>query len=127
MLLQKAARETGGFLLSSSIMPLLFARERAMNVTTMTTEKHNNGFSIPLESDTDLGLALLIVEDEDGRYQPVANATTINEAKELAADDLRCRRDRLERDEDPGLCPHAYKPWARATDGEFRVACEIKA
>ena len=85
------------------------------------------GFAIPLENDTDLGLALLIVEDEEGHYEPVANATTINEAKELAADDLRRRRERLERDEDPGLCAYSYKLWARGTDGEFRVACEIEA
>jgi hypothetical protein len=102
-----------------------------MNVTamTMTTLKHtsDNGFAIPLENDTDLGLALLIAEDDDGHYEPVANAATINEAKELAADDLRRRRERLERYEDPGLCPYAYKLWARGTDGEFRVACEIEA
>lgn len=107
------------------------ARERAMNVTTMpmTTERHisNNGFAIPLENDTDLGLALLIVEDEEGHYEPVANVSTINEAKELAADDLLFRRERLERDEDPGLCPYVYKLWARDIHGEFRVAWEIEA
>jgi hypothetical protein len=102
-----------------------------MNVTTMsmTTEKHtgHNGFAIPLEDDTDLGLALLIAEDDEGRYQQVANVSTINEAKELAAADLRCRRAHLERDEDPGLCPYAYKLWARGVDGQFRLACEIEA
>ena len=112
-------------------MLLLFARQRAMNVTamTMTTLKHtsNQAFAIPLENDTDLGLALLIVEDEQGHYEPVANVSTINEAKELAGHDFRRRRERLERDEDPGLCPYAYKVWARGTDGEFRVACEIEA
>jgi hypothetical protein len=131
MLLQKAARVTGGFLLFGSIMLLLFARERAINVTTMPmkTEKQmsNSGFAIPLENDTDLGLALLIAEDEDGDYEPVASATTINEAKGLAAEDLRCRRARLERDENPGLCPYAYRLWARGMDGEFRVACEVEA
>ena len=102
-----------------------------MNVTTMTmtTENHTsiNGFAIPLDNDTDLGLALLVVEDEDGRYQPVATVSTINEAKHVAADDFLRRRKRLERDEDPGLCPYSYKFWARGTDGEFRVACEIEA
>ena len=95
----------------------------------MTTEKHtsNSGFAVPLENDTDLGLALLIAEDDEGRYQPLANVSTINEAKEIAADDLRRRRERLERDEDPGLCPYTYKLWSRGTDGEFRVAYEIEA
>jgi hypothetical protein len=114
-----------------TIIPLPFARERAINVTTMTktTDKDtsNNGFAIPLENDTDLGLALLIVEDEQGHYEPVANVSTINEAKHVAADDSRRRRQRLERDEDSGLCPYAYKLWARGTDGEFRVAYEIEA
>jgi hypothetical protein len=117
-------------LLSSAIIPLLLAHEGAMNVTTMTTtekQTSNSGFAVPLENDTDLGLALLIVEGEEGHYEPVANAATINEAKELAADDLHRRRERLERDEDPGLCPYAYKLWARDIDGEFRVACEIEA
>ncbi|MGA7416204.1 MAG: hypothetical protein WBW33_37385 [Bryobacteraceae bacterium] len=98
-----------------------------MNVTTMTmsTEKHtgNNRFAAPLENDTDLSLALLIVEDEERHHEPVANVSTISEAKGLAADDLRRRRERLERDEDPGLCPYTYKLYARGTDGEFRVAC----
>jgi hypothetical protein len=110
---------------------LFLAHEGAIDVTamTMTTEKRtsDNGFAIPLQNDTDLGLALLIVEDEEGHYEPVANAATINEAKELAGDDLRCRRERLDRDEDPGVCPHVYKIWARGSDVEFRVACEIEA
>ncbi len=100
--------------------------ELNMNRTTKQT-RSNTGFAIRLENDTDLGLALLIVEDQEGHYEPVANASTTNEAKELAADDLRCRRERFERDEDPGLCPCVYKVWARGTDGKFRLACEIEA
>ena len=73
-----------------------------------------------------LGPGLADAEDEEGRYAPVANVSTIIEAKELAAQDSRRRRERLERDEDPGLCPHSYKLWARGIDGEFRVACEIE-
>jgi hypothetical protein len=96
-----------------------------MSRTTKQTKSYD-GFAIPLEGDTDLGLALLIVEDEQGHYEPVANVSTINEAKELAGDDSRRRRERLERDEDPGLCPYAYKLWARGTDGAFRVVCEIE-
>ena len=97
-----------------------------MSHTTKQTKSYN-GFAIPLAGDSDLGLAMLIAEDEEGHFEPVANVSTINEAKELAADDLRRRRERLERDEDPGLCPYSYKLWARGTDGGFRVACEIEA
>ena len=96
-------------------------------ITTIEKQTSNNGFAIPLENDTDLGLAMLIVEDEEGHYEPVASVSTINEAKELAADDLLHRQERLERDEDPGLCPCSYKVWARGMDGGFRLACEIEA
>jgi hypothetical protein len=86
-----------------------------------------NGFAIPLQPDTDLGLAMLIAEDEDGHHQPVAVASTINEAKEIAESDLRGRMRCLERGEDPGLCPYTYKLWARGIDGDYRIAYEIKA
>ena len=70
---------------------------------------HNDGFAIPLQPDTDLGLAMLIAEDEEGNHEPVAVAGTINEAKELAESDLRGRMRRLERGDDPGICPYTYK------------------
>ena len=75
------------------------------------------GFAIQLTQDTDLGNAMLIVEDEEGHYEPVSLAMTIGEGKELAQDDLRARMGRLEGDEDPGLCPYSYKLWARGLDG----------
>ncbi len=106
----------------------MFGQKGEMKMNRATNDaKSYNGFAIPLEDDTDLGLALLIAEDDEGRYEPVASVSTINEAKHVAADDLRRRRERLECDEDPGLCPRAYKLWARGTDGKFRVACEIEA
>ena len=60
--------------------------------------KSYNGFAIPLQPDTELGLAMLIAEDEEGHHEPVAVASTINEAKELAESDLRGRMRRLERE-----------------------------
>ena len=48
-----------------------------------------NGFAFPLQPDTELGLAMLIAEDEEGHHAPVAVASTINEAKEIAESDLR--------------------------------------
>jgi hypothetical protein len=85
------------------------------------------GFAIPLQPDTDLGLAMLIAEDEEGHHEPVAVATTINEAKEIAESDLRGRQRRLERGDDPGLCPYIYKLWARGIDGYYLLAHEFKA
>ena len=86
-----------------------------------------NGFALPLEPDTVLGLAMLIAEDEDGHYEPVAVAATINEAKEIAESNLRGRMRSIERGEDAGLCPVRYKLWARGIDGDYRLAHEINA
>jgi hypothetical protein len=86
-----------------------------------------NGFAIPLQPDTDLGLAMLIAEDEEGHHEPVAVASTINEAKELAESNLRSRMRRLERGDDPGICPYTYRVWARGIDGDYRVAHEMDA
>ena len=83
------------------------------------------GFAVPLQPDTDLGLAMLIAESEDGQHEPVAVVGTIREAREAAESDLRSRMRRLERDEDAGLCPALYKLWARGVDGSYHIACEI--
>ena len=93
--------------------------------TTKKQFRTYNGFAIPLQPDTDLGLAMLIAEDEDGQHEPVAVVATINEAREVAESDLRGRKRRLERGEDPGICPNTYKVWARGADGSYRTACEI--
>src|SRR5450759_1093921 len=92
--------------------------------TRKQTTTHN-GFAIPLQPDTDLGLAMLIAEGEDGQHEPVAVVGTISEAREAAESDLRDRMRRLERGEDAGLCPTQYKVWARGIDGTYRTACEM--
>ena len=65
---------------------------------------------------------MLIAEDEEGNYEPISVAANIREGKELAHGDLRERLRRLERDEDPGICPCQYKLWARGVDGRQHVA-----
>jgi hypothetical protein len=87
--------------------------------------KTHNGFAIPLGPDTDLGLAMLIAEGEEGQHEPVAVVGTINEAREAAESDLRDRMRRLELGEDAGLCPALYRVWARGIDGSYRLAFEI--
>ena len=84
------------------------------------------GFAIKIEDDTELGLAILVAEFADGSYQPIAVVVSINEAKEIAESDLRSRMRRIERGEDPGICPYTYKVWARGIDGDYRIAYEIK-
>ena len=85
------------------------------------------GFAIEIKDSTDLGLAMLIAESEDGQYEPVAVVSTINEAKEIAESDLRGRMSRIERGDDPGICPYNYKVWANGIDGGYRIAIELTA
>ena len=95
-----------------------------------TTTKNDNqtattGFAIKLTESTQLGLAMLIAEDEEGQYEPVAVVATLGEAREIAESDLRGRMRRLERGEDPGICPYVYKVWASGIDGFYRIAGEL--
>jgi len=66
------------------------------------------GFAIQILPDTDLGSSMLIVEDEEGHYRPVTLAMTINEAKELAQDDLRNRMRSVENGTDADGLPPAW-------------------
>ena len=51
----------------------------------MATRKNiTPGFAIEINDDTDLGLAMLIAESEEGQYDPVAVVVNINEAREIA-------------------------------------------
>ena len=84
----------------------------------------NNGFAIPLQPDTDLGLAMLIAEGEDGGHEPVAVVATIREARGVASSDLRDRMRRMDQGDDC-LCPEVYKLWARGVGGSYRLVCEI--
>ena len=94
---------------------------------TSKQPKTYNGFAIPLRPDTELGLAVLIAEDEEGHTQPVDVASTISEAKEIAQSDLAGRMRRLERGDDPGLCPYEYKVWVPGIDGDYCIAATIGA
>lgn len=84
-----------------------------------------NGFAFPLKPDTDLGLAMLIAEGEDGQHQPIAVVGTISEAREAANSDLRGRLRGAELGEDVGICPIRYKVWARGVGGSYCLACDI--
>ena len=93
-----------------------------MTQTKTKTKTPTPGFAVKIGPDTDLGLGILIVEDEEGNYEPLAVVATIEEALELKADDLKRRLDRLEHDEDPGLCPYEYKVYARGMGGDYQLA-----
>ncbi len=97
------------------------ARTNKTNKTEATP-----GFAIKLTDTTDLGLAMLIVEGEDGSYEPLGIASSINEAREMAAHDLACRTRDLERGKEP-MCPAIYKVWAQGLEGTYRVAATFPA
>ncbi len=85
------------------------------------------GFAIEIKDDTELGLAMLVAEDEEGRYEPVGVVVSINEAREIAASNMAYRRKQLDRGGDPGICPYEYKVWAQGSDGDYRLASTISA
>jgi hypothetical protein len=94
-----------------------------MKRTNKQAKHATPGFAIRLTEETELGIAMLIAEDESGTYEPLGPAATLGEARELAQHDMRCRRD-LDRGGDP-LCPAVYKVWARGLEGNYTVAAEF--
>ena len=58
-------------------------------------------------NDANLGIAMLIAEFGEGSYQPVAAVGSINEAREIAASDIRARKKELEHGGEPACPAHA--------------------
>ena len=79
------------------------------------------GFAIRIGDDTEMGLAILVAEFGESAYQPIGVVVTINEAREIAASDMRGRMRDLEAGKAPA-CPEAYVVWAQGLDGDYRVA-----
>ncbi len=88
------------------------------------TQTHG-GFAVPIGPVTQLGSAMLIAEFGDGTYQPIGTVATINEAREIAEDDMRVRLRELATGPTPA-CPEVYLVWARGIDGVFRIAEQIE-
>lgn len=84
---------------------------------------HRN--AMELDPETELGLAMLVAEDEDGATEPINIVTTVGEARELAQEGMRLRMARLDRGEDAGICPFEYKVWARDAGGRYVVVASI--
>ena len=83
-----------------------------------------NAKTIEIKDDANLGIAMLIAEFGEGSYQPVAAVVSMNEAREIAASDLRGRMKQLERGENPA-CPERYLLWAQDSDGSYRKVKEL--
>jgi hypothetical protein len=47
-----------------------------VQITKQTPTKTYNGFAIPLQPNTDLGVAVLVAEDEEGHYEPVTGTSS---------------------------------------------------
>ena len=88
--------------------------------TTKTNQEYQ-----PIRPDADLGLAMLIAEDDEGGYEPIAVTSTLNEAYELAASDMARRINQLNRGNEPGFCPARYALWLRGQRGEYANSIEI--
>ncbi len=100
--------------------------------TTTNTKKNARqeatpGFAIKITKETDLGIAMLIAEDEDEHYQPVGPVASVNEAYEIAKSDLSNRMDEAAQGKDAGICPYLYRVWAAGIDGTYRTAWLILA
>jgi len=63
-------------------------REEGGKISSVT---HTPGFKMTIGRQTNLGIARLIVEDEQGHYEPINLASTIDEAREMAIGDSQHR------------------------------------
>jgi hypothetical protein len=81
------------------------------------------GFAVQITDETNLGIALLIAEVDDGAYEPVGSVSSISEAREIASRDFALRQAKLQNGGE-SLCPAAYKVWAAGLDG-YLVAAEL--
>jgi len=77
------------------------------------------GFAIEIKDDTELGLAMLIADFGNGRYQPIGVVISINEAREIAECNMRARMRELEKGGTPA-CPESYVVWAQGLEGDYR-------
>ena len=79
------------------------------------TETANGNTAIDESAELGFG-TLLVAEDEEGGYEPVALVSTLREARELAAEDFRSRLADVENGKDT-LCPARYATWVRRSAG----------
>ena len=83
------------------------------------------GFACKIEDDTRLGNAILMA-DFDGGSEPVGVAVSVNEAREIAAGDMRGRMRDVEHGDEPD-CPESYTLWAQGIDGRYREVISLDA
>lgn len=78
------------------------------------------GFAIRITPQTELGLAILIAETDDGCYEPVAVVASVAEAQEIAANDFARRLKEISMGCEDVACPARYAIWAQGLGGEYK-------
>jgi hypothetical protein len=98
----------------------LLRRQNAADVNLATSRRTSltcdKGFAIALQPDTDLGLAMPIAEDEEGRNQPVSVVSTIREAVEFAKSDFTERMCGLQSGKREAFARHSTSIGPQARD-----------
>jgi hypothetical protein len=69
---------------------------------------------------------MLIAESEDGKYEPLANVSSLDEARWFAKEDLAARMREVEKGGAP-MCPAVYRLWARGAGGAYVTTHEFDA
>ena len=86
-----------------------------MATTNKQPWKEWHGFAIEIKPDTELRMGILVAEYDGGAYEPIAVVSTINEAKEIAASNLRAR------ERSGRTTKLIYKVWAEGMQGRYLV------
>jgi hypothetical protein len=78
------------------------------------------GFNMTISRQTNLGMAMLILEDEEGHYEPINLASNIDEAHEMAISDAQ-------HSGPDSLCSYVYKLFATGNGGKQQLVAEFLA
>jgi hypothetical protein len=95
-------------------------KQMAKARTKQTKEAPTPGFAIRITPQTELGLAMLIAETEDGRYEPVAVVASVAEAQEIAKSDFARRVKEISMGCEDVACPARYAIWAQGLGGDYK-------
>jgi hypothetical protein len=95
----------------------MFMRGHEQMTTTkkQTGTNATPGFAVELKPTTDLGLAILMVIFENGKYEPVGVVASTSEADEIAKNHHQHYRA-----SHPGYTIASYELWAQGLGGEYR-------
>jgi hypothetical protein len=70
-----------------------------------------------------MDIKILICEDAEGNYVPIACIFTVAEGKEIAVNDMKARMAAVESGKSP-FCPENYFIWMRGATGDY-IKCVL--